>query len=503
MRWFHARLLAGLLVLLLTACTQPPPATLTTTATAIATVTDGATQPTATATTLVAATRQATPTPLPATATTAATTPVVTATPTGAAYPPPDAAPPSATPAGYPLPLPTATVPPATGGTATTEANLPPPPPITACTDAAALAHIVLAEPSPSQPPYTYDVVLRNTGNCTWTADYRLAHSEGLAPQQSGVPPAQPVAPGLDGRFRIAFAPTELGAARSVWQLRDPAGNPVGAPVVVEFGVDADGPNKCGLETCPTATPVLPPLQPATLQIDAFELVDVVARADGGRDVTVRWETSGASGVTLVAGTQQRFPQAVEGPADGTQTLGLVETYYPDPLLTLVARDAAGNSVSRSLPLTWPCRHAYFFAPAGAPATCPATGPVSSLAAEQTFQNGIMIWVEQLDEIYVILWDGRFWRFTDTWDESQPETDPSIVPPEGLMQPIRGFGKVWREHPEVRDAIGWPPGVELGYTGRYQRPFIEAPPEQFYLEGFDGQVYKLIGSDAGNWERVE
>jgi hypothetical protein len=43
----------------------------------------------------------------------------------------------------------------------------------------------------------------------------------------------------------------------------------------------------------------------------------------------------------------------------------------------------------------------------------------------------------------------------DTWEEGQPETG-NLTPPEpGLIDPKRGFGKVWREHPDIREAIGW------------------------------------------------
>lgn len=475
---------------------------------------------------LVACNQAGLPTPTPATPLPApsAVPSLVAVRPTATSpAPPPDN--------GYPAPtVPPATLPPATPPAdgypppptvpaypALSATESPPPPageddaiflpivvpPADGCADAATLIQIALAPPGASEQAYSYDVLLRNAGSCPWSADYRLVYLGGLTPVQLAVAPDRPVAPGEDGRFRVAFVPTALGAASTQWQLQDGAGQPVGPPVPIDFVVDADGPHKCGLGPCATATPVQPPAAAQGPTIDELAIVSVNVRADGGRDVTLRWRTTGASGVTLVAGTQQRFPPGFDGPPSGEQTLGLIETYYPNPLLTLVARDDAGHSATQSVTLDWPCRHIWFFAPAGAPVTCAAGAAVSSGAAEQTFENGIMIWLQALDEIYVIAWDGRFWRFPDTWDATQPESDPALVPPPGMQQPIRGFGKVWRENPAVSAALGWPPGVELGYTAQYQRPFGEAPPEQFYVTGFDGRIYKLVGSEAGNWNEVQ
>jgi hypothetical protein len=111
---------------------------------------------------------------------------------------------------------------------------------------------------------------------------------------------------------------------------------------------------------------------------------------------------------------------------------------------------------------TSPCEHDYFFTPA--PAPCPEGPPIETAAAEEPFTGGVMIWLQVTDSIYVFYPDGQYQRFEDTWTEDQPESDPTLTPPEDdLYQPIRGFGKVWREHPEVREALGWATSVELGF----------------------------------------
>ena len=48
---------------------------------------------------------------------------------------------------------------------------------------------------------------------------------------------------------------------------------------------------------------------------------------------------------------------------------------------------------------------------------------------------------------------GAWLAFADTFVDGEPETDPGIAPPPNLQQPKRGFGKVWRDNPNVRDAV--------------------------------------------------
>jgi hypothetical protein len=88
-----------------------------------------------------------------------------------------------------------------------------------------------------------------------------------------------------------------------------------------------------------------------------------------------------------------------------------------------------------------------------------------------------MFWVEPVAQLWVLSLetnaDGsdpkRIWSvYEDTFIEGEAEIDPEIVPPEGLYQPERGFGKLWRENPEVREAVGWALEVELGHTTRYE-----------------------------------
>ena len=72
-------------------------------------------------------------------------------------------------------------------------------------------------------------------------------------------------------------------------------------------------------------------------------------------------------------------------------------------------------------------------------------------------------------------------------------TDPAIVPPDGRFQPIRGFGKLWRERPDVRDRLGWALGVELGFDAKLQEQIAEpGVPKTSFLQMYNGQVAALV-----------
>jgi len=61
-----------------------------------------------------------------------------------------------------------------------------------------------------------------------------------------------------------------------------------------------------------------------------------------------------------------------------------------------------------------------------------------------------------------------YWRIPDTWTDAQPASDPSLQPPGGLSQPVRGFGYAWRNAPPVRAGLGWATEGEHAYSGFWQ-----------------------------------
>ncbi len=100
---------------------------------------------------------------------------------------------------------------------------------------------------------------------------------------------------------------------------------------------------------------------------------------------------------------------------------------------------------------------------------CPQGSPVSMTMARQRFQNGQMIWRSDDRSIHVLYSDGRWEAHTDTWVEGEPPDDPQLVAPDGLQQPMRGFGKLWRDQLGAgKSAIGWALEKEQGLTASVQ-----------------------------------
>jgi hypothetical protein len=104
--------------------------------------------------------------------------------------------------------------------------------------------------------------------------------------------------------------------------------------------------------------------------------------------------------------------------------------------------------------------------------------------------------------ILVLFSDGSLNRFSDTWVEGMLELDTSIAPPPGLLQPVRGFGKVWRENSNVRNKIGWATASEKGFTSTWQAQMRESLPSAGNLKLLDGKVIEVLGDQSGAWKFV-
>ena len=118
--------------------------------------------------------------------------------------------------------------------------------------------------------------------------------------------------------------------------------------------------------------------------------------------------------------------------------------------------------------------------------------------AEQLFERGTMVWwssgdIFALTTATVSGQEQFMWQMRDTWQEGMPADDSSMTVPDGLIQPIRGFGLAWRTNDQVRNAIGWATGGEAGYTGAYQR-FERG----WLFTTQSGQIYALAVTDALN-----
>lgn len=136
-------------------------------------------------------------------------------------------------------------------------------------------------------------------------------------------------------------------------------------------------------------------------------------------------------------------------------------------------------------------------------------------------QNGFFIYISDRKEIWAFMGpgsapvvtptksptsipipNGQWLKFPDTFSASDPQSDPSIVEPPGLLQPKGGFGKVWRANPNVRAALGWATDWERPYivniTDFYTR-LNNALVLQHVVTTPDGTNY-FVDESKGTWE---
>ncbi len=141
----------------------------------------------------------------------------------------------------------------------------------------------------------------------------------------------------------------------------------------------------------------------------------------------------------------------------------LVVTATPEPA------EATANSAPSPTPTSSATN-----TPAPTPTVDPFPTPTFSQiqVAEQVFERGRMFWIQPRKQIWVLQQTepgrGKWLVYDDTFQEGEPEFDPTIIPPNGLYQPERGFGKLWRNTPELREALGFGVTPEFGYVSNYE-----------------------------------
>ncbi|MCS7286468.1 MAG: NBR1-Ig-like domain-containing protein [Anaerolineae bacterium] len=373
---------------------------------------------------------------------------------------------------------------------------------------------------------------VRNTGTCAWEPGTQLVFVSGDPMGGPGMVNAPALPPGAQTDVSVSLiAPSTPGTYQGNYQFRAPDGTHFGPLIRVKIVVlgtpvaQVCTPPLCppgSILICPTpggcpgdcgavcATPTVPPSGLAILSFKA----NVATPSPETQRVTFHWQTRGATEAFIYAADCLRFMSRweVSPPEEGWLTL---DNYWPacrNPEFTFLALDVAGHRASISVIVPASCRYSYFFPTDRR--ECPNYPPRTTWAAEQPFEHGFMIWLQEVpcgdqmrSEIIVFRNDGRYWVYRDTFMEGEPESDPTIVPPPGLYQPIRGFGKLWRTEPFVREALGWATAPEQGFYTLYQEHFVYVlGGGKLFLRRLDGKVVLLKAWDvrgfSGYWEEL-
>jgi len=337
---------------------------------------------------------------------------------------------------------------------------------------------------------------VRNSGTCAWESGTAWAFYSGdklSGPDSVSVPIVEPGST-VDISVNLV-APATPGTYTGYWQMRRPNGRTFGTPSYVRIIVAGD--QKTATAT-PTASATAEPGVGPTIKNFRAN----VEEADPGDTITLEWETEDATSVTLY----HLMPTGQLGSywdveASGTFDYEIDIDERNSTGFVLFAGDEQGYIDQATLFIVLRCPDLWFFAPA--PDECPSSPPIISDAAEQHFEHGTMIWVMQQDLIYVLFDDdqGVQWRvFSDEWEEGEPEDDPTLVPPTGFFQPVRGFGLVWRQNSDVSSRLGWAADIELGFSTFVQYT-SRAKYNDVYMRSLDGKVWRLLPMSSG-WEKV-
>lgn len=162
--------------------------------------------------------------------------------------------------------------------------------------------------------------------------------------------------------------------------------------------------------------------------------------------------------------------------------------------------------------------------PTSQPSPTPTTASVEMpppvdeqiVVAEQVFEHGRMFYLQPVNEVWVLIdqsedgLQGAWTIYDNIWEEGMPEFDPNLTPPENFVQPIRGFGKLWRENQAIRDALGWALDTEYGHVTRYEYYAGGSIANNEYVPGpgyhviysRDGFAFRFDETD-GTWQRID
>lgn len=167
----------------------------------------------------------------------------------------------------------------------------------------------------------------------------------------------------------------------------------------------------------------------------------------------------------------------------------------------------SGGLAEKQVFIQTSCPSIWFFEP-GILDACPTQNLIATPALAQRFERGRMFWRADVDEI-IIVYDGTrnitvnnpAWQIRlNPFQDGEQESDPSIVPPEGLLQPVRILGEVWRTVPFVRDRLGWATAPEVPYEMVIQQSDID-DVRQTYFSDETGAVLTLNPDKLG-WSVV-
>ena len=207
-----------------------------------------------------------------------------------------------------------------------------------------------------------------------------------------------------------------------------------------------------------------------------FSITPTTTQRIGDR-LTMKWRAAGdQAAVCPLFGLGPDESQCADVPPSGSRTVSVDESMLE--YTGFVLRVTSGTNTSwATVMVALQCQglRDWFFP--NPPARCPSAPVETSEAAAQPFEHGLMIWTKTSDTFYVFLngeGDNQVFEFA-----SHVRLKPGASPnnrvggePAGRIDPVSGFGMLWRgefeEFSNVRARLGWGLLPEFAYTSAYQ-----------------------------------
>ncbi|MGB1289053.1 MAG: hypothetical protein ACPG7F_21140, partial [Aggregatilineales bacterium] len=186
----------------------------------------------------------------------------------------------------------------------------------------------------------------------------------------------------------------------------------------------------------------------------------------------------------------------------GSINVTIPESAYGERVFTLYAYDETGTRHEATTTITVDCLPVEFFISDPTIQANHCVHPaLTTDAAYQHFENGMMVWTEHDNMIYVIYNNGVAARHSDNWNGTAYTIEET--PPDGLAVPERGFGYLWQSREDIRNALGWASSTENAFTTRFQatRAYGRYQTTYGYFTIPDGRTIRLKHETVGStWQ---
>jgi len=196
-----------------------------------------------------------------------------------------------------------------------------------------------------------------------------------------------------------------------------------------------------------------------------------------------------------------------------TATPSATPTPTPDQSATAAVEAATAQAIQENLAQVWATQTAVAgcsFEPQGEFSQiwkpdkirlrlgCPKQSyPTRGYWAEQPFQYGHMYW-SQSPDLYVVMIGrdaGKWYLFRTeeiTWTWNPSGVSCPADPPDGVEQPVRGFGGLWCANPQIQKEIGFATQKEQGTNGDLLQEFDRG----YIFRDSEASTYILFGDNS-------